>query len=118
MPYLAEASHGGLRGAFRPGSGAGGAEDGDLEEGVNESGGETQSFADGLESSFFSRPSHPEGAIRVLTGADVLLFFLGKDPCEEAFVSGLPSMTGIGQIDDVITQVPTRRRGGRCRTYW
>ena len=118
MPDLAEESHGGWRGAFRPGSGAGGAEDGDLEERVNESGGDTQRFADGLEGSFFSRPSNPERAVRVLIGADALLFFLGKDPFEEAFVSGLPSMTGIGQIDDVITQVPTWRHGGRCRAHW
>lgn len=106
MSDLAKASHGRIVDPVRYGIGANGPENSHLEEGMDEGGRDTQRFADALECGFLSSPPKPESSVGVLRGTDVRLFFVGKHALEEAFVSGLSRMPRVGQIDDVITQVP------------
>ncbi len=98
---------GGLWAPSGAASGPNGPENSHLEEWVDEGGRDTQRFADALECGFFSSPPKPESSVWVPRGTDVLLFFVGKHSLEEAFVSGLSRMPRVGQIDDVISQVPT-----------
>jgi hypothetical protein len=94
-----------------------GAEYSDLKEGVDEGWGSPLKLADGLEGSFLSGPPNPEGSIHVFGGENVLLFPLGKDASQETIVPGLPGVSGVGEINDIIAQMPMGRSAGQERAH-